>query len=93
MTASIRWMERSFSLSPKVGRYRIEAGNRITVESEPGVPERNVRLFLLGSAFGVLLHQRGLLPVARQCHRNRRAGSRFHGPIGGRQVDARRLVP
>jgi hypothetical protein len=48
---------------PEVGRYRIEAGNRITVESEPGVPERNLRLFLLGSAFGVLLHQRGLLPL------------------------------
>ena len=48
---------------PEVGRYRIEAGNRITVESEPGVPKRNVRLFLLGSAFGVLLHQRGLLPL------------------------------
>jgi hypothetical protein len=48
---------------PEVGRYRIEGGNRITVESDPGVPERNVRLFLLGSAFGVLLHQRGLLPL------------------------------
>jgi hypothetical protein len=48
---------------PEVGRYKIEAGARITVESEPGVPERNVRLFLLGSAFGVLLHQRGMLPL------------------------------
>jgi hypothetical protein len=48
---------------PKVGRYRIENGDRITVESEPGVPARNVRLFLLGSAIGVLLHQRGLLPL------------------------------
>lgn len=48
---------------PDVGRYRIESGNRITVEPEPGVPDRNVRLFLLGSAFGALLHQRGLLPL------------------------------
>src|SRR4051794_39651764 len=30
---------------PEVGRYKIQAGNRITVECEPGAPERNVRLF------------------------------------------------
>jgi hypothetical protein len=48
---------------PDVGRFRIAEGTSITVEPEPGVPERNVRLFLLGSAFGALLHQRGLLPL------------------------------
>lgn len=46
-----------------VARYRISKGARIAVEPLPGVPERNVRLFLLGSAFGALLHQRGLLPL------------------------------
>jgi hypothetical protein len=46
-----------------VAKYRIEGGDRITVEPEPGVPEKNVRLYLLGSAFGALLHQRGLLPL------------------------------
>lgn len=35
---------------PDVGRYRIECGRRITVEPVPNVPERNLRLFLLGSA-------------------------------------------
>jgi hypothetical protein len=48
---------------PDVGRYRIEGGRDITVDPNPGVPERNVRLFLLGSAFGALLHQRGVLPL------------------------------
>lgn len=48
---------------PNVGRYRIELGSTITVELEPGVPARNLRLFLLGSAFGALLHQRGILPL------------------------------
>ena len=48
---------------PHVARYRIECGRKIIVDAEPGVPERNVRLFLLGSAFGALLHQRGLLPL------------------------------
>lgn len=46
-----------------IARFRIEGGKSILVDPEPGVPERNIRLFLLGSAFGALLHQRGLLPL------------------------------
>lgn len=47
----------------EVGRYLVRAGREILVESDPGVPPENLRLFLLGSAFGLLLHQRGLLPL------------------------------
>jgi hypothetical protein len=46
-----------------VARYRIRDGREITVEPEPDSTQRNVRLFLLGSAIGVLCHQRGLLPL------------------------------
>ncbi len=46
----------------KVGRYLISEG-RILIDPAPGASERNVRLFLLGSAIGALLHQRGLLPL------------------------------
>ena len=35
----------------------------IVAEPRQGVPDSNVRLFLLGSAMGALLHQRGLLPL------------------------------
>ena len=45
------------------GHYIVTGGRRIEVRCEPGVPERNVRLFLLGSVMGLLLHQRGLLPL------------------------------
>lgn len=48
---------------PKVGRYLIREGRQIVVDPAPGASERNVRLFLLGSAIGALLHQRGLLPL------------------------------
>lgn len=48
---------------PDVARFRISAGKSITVEPARGVPQGNVRLYLLGSAFGALLHQRGLLPL------------------------------
>lgn len=46
---------------PEGGRYRISTGNHITVQPAPDAPPENLRLYLLGSAFGVLLHQRGLL--------------------------------
>jgi hypothetical protein len=48
---------------PDVARFRISGGSSITVHPGLGVPRRNVRLFLLGSAFGALLHQRRLLPL------------------------------
>ena len=44
-------------------RYAIEDGSTIVVEPVDGAPARNVRLFLLGSAMGALIHQRGLLPL------------------------------
>lgn len=46
---------------PGVARYLIRAGEEITVQplSDPDSP--NVKLFLLGSALGVLCYQRGLL--------------------------------
>ena len=47
----------------EVGRFFVRDGAEIVVEPDPGVPEANVRLFLLGSAMGALLHQRGLLPL------------------------------
>jgi hypothetical protein len=48
---------------PDVARYRIEAGSEIVIDPCASAPDRNIRLFLLGSAFGALLHQRGLLPL------------------------------
>ncbi|HYG46489.1 MAG TPA: hypothetical protein VD846_00975 [Allosphingosinicella sp.] len=47
----------------KVGRYLIREGREIVIEPAEGASERNLRLFLLGSAIGALLHQRGLLPL------------------------------
>ena len=48
---------------PEIARYRVESGSEIVVDPVAGAPERNVRLYLLGSAFGALLHQRGSLPL------------------------------
>lgn len=46
-----------------VARYRIAGGREIVIDPHPGVSERNLRVYLLGSAMGALLHQRGLLPL------------------------------
>lgn len=44
-------------------RYLVRNGREIVVDPVEGASERNVRLFLLGSALGILCHQRGLLPL------------------------------
>jgi hypothetical protein len=69
-------------VEPEVGRYRITGGHEIVVEPWPDVPERNVRLFLLGSAFGALLHQRGLLPLHANAVEIAGKAIAFMGPSG-----------
>ena len=46
-----------------IARYAITDGSQIIIDRKPDVPDANVRLYLLGSAMGILLHQRGLLPL------------------------------
>lgn len=48
-----------------VARYHIAGGSEITVQRDASgnPPDADLRLWLLGSAFGALLHQRGLLPL------------------------------
>lgn len=46
---------------PDVARYLIENGNRITYQPLGDIDADSIRVFLLGSCFGALLFQRGLL--------------------------------
>lgn len=46
---------------PDAGEYWVRHGREIVVVPAPGAGEREVRLFLLGSALGALCYQRGLL--------------------------------
>ena len=48
---------------PKAARYLIRNGSEIIVDPDPDGSERHLRLYLLGSAFGAILHQRRLLPL------------------------------
>lgn len=46
-----------------VARFAISGGTDIAIHPDSDVPARNLRLFLLGSAMGLLALQRGLLPL------------------------------
>lgn len=46
-----------------IARFAVTDGREITIDRDADVPDANVRLYLLGSAMGILLHQRGLLPL------------------------------
>lgn len=48
---------------PDTARYYVREGREVHVEIKPGTPPANVSLYLLGSVFGVLCHQNGLLPL------------------------------
>ena len=46
---------------PGVARYLVQGGDTVVVDPEPGIDDDSVRVFLLGSALGALLFQRGFL--------------------------------
>jgi hypothetical protein len=48
---------------PAAGRFYVKNGNTITIEPVATADEKTIRLFLLGTAFGALLMQRGILPI------------------------------
>ena len=53
-----------FSFQPKPGLiYRITEGSCISIYRVNDIADRDVTLFLIGSAWGILCHQRRLLPL------------------------------
>ena len=46
-----------------IGRYRVQYGKRITIQPEKEALPAEIRLVLLGSSIGALLHQRGMLAI------------------------------
>ena len=53
--------ERLLLRVPRVARFLIARGQEIDVDLEPDAKERDAAGFVLGIAFGILLHQRGAL--------------------------------
>lgn len=66
----------------QIANYYVTEGNQITIELMPDVDFADVRLFLLGSAFGALIHQRGLLPFHGSSVNINNSGVIFSGHSG-----------
>lgn len=47
----------------KIADYYAAEGRSITIQPYEGSEKADIRLFLLGSAFGAIIHQRGMLPM------------------------------
>jgi len=67
---------------PGVAQYRVEEGRLITVEPATDAAPERLRLFLLGSAMGALLYQRGLFPLHGSAVETPWGGMIFVGPQG-----------
>lgn len=48
---------------PTAGRFLVRCGKEILVDPAPASDDGEVRSHLLGTAFGVLCHQRGIIPL------------------------------
>ena len=48
---------------PGIAKFWVARGASIVVDAVAGVPEKNVRIFLLGSALALVIYQRGGLPL------------------------------
>jgi hypothetical protein len=67
---------------PELAAFLVEEGRRITVQRCPEKTDEEIATFLLCSALGALMHQRGMLPLHASALR---AGGRcalFSGPSG-----------
>ena len=65
-----------------VARYLVQNGNEIIVEPAPDSLESDVRVFLLGSCIGALLHQRGILVLHAGAIHTDKGAVLFTGPSG-----------
>jgi len=66
----------------KIARFLVCNGNEIVIERAPEATDSDLRVFLLGSVIGVLLHQRGVLPLHASAIETRLGAVAFTGPVG-----------
>jgi hypothetical protein len=67
---------------PDVARYMVQHGKQIIISPAAGAQENQIRLFLLGTAVSLLLHQRGILPLHASGIRTPKGAVLFTGHSG-----------
>lgn len=69
-------------VAPGIARYQVREGRQIEVTRDPSAGDREVRLFLLGSAFAALCCQRNMLLLHASVIRHESQTVAFCGPAG-----------
>jgi len=64
----------------KIANYFVRDGREICIERIPGSSDDDVRIFLLGTPFGALLHQRNILALHASGIQTERGAVLFMGP-------------
>jgi hypothetical protein len=67
---------------PRVARFLLTAGNEIAFEAEPGADAGDIPTFILGTAFGILMHQREQIVLHASAVRVNDKAILFCGPSG-----------
>src|SRR4029077_17637969 len=67
---------------PNVARFLLTGGNDIAFEAEPGADAGDIPIFILGTAFGILLHQREQIVLHASAVRVNGKAILFCGPSG-----------
>jgi hypothetical protein len=65
-----------------IGRYRVQNGSRIIIQPEREALPAEIRLVLLGSSIGALLHQRGMLAIHGSAITDGKQTTILSGPSG-----------
>lgn len=65
-----------------VAVYQVEEGRRVFVQPDRSADPADVQIFLLGSAMGALLYQRGIFPLHGSAVETPRGAMVFVGPSG-----------
>jgi hypothetical protein len=67
---------------PNVARFLLSGGTDIAFEAEPGADAGDIPIFILGTAFGILLHQREQIVLHASAVRVNGKAILFCGPSG-----------
>ncbi len=67
---------------PGVARFLLRAGRELTVEAEGATPPGDIAIFIVGTAFGILLHQRRQIVLHASAVRVNGKAVLFCGPSG-----------
>ena len=65
-----------------VARFYVSGGNNISIVAYPGAKKNSIELYLNGSAFGAILHQRKILPLHGSCFNYEGSGIMICGDTG-----------